>query len=641
MFDLFSDLSLHFERYFILNEYSMKIIQWCVLGLFVLYVTIPLCKGNKNSYLFYAGIALRVVLLSGMTLEMIHQVNARDYTVETFEVLTSFMQFLIYGYVLLASLYYVISLSFLKNKGLFFTFDLSVLLLPLFQTVFIVLAEIKRFYDSGDVGLVGRDLIGIALMCGFTISLLFLFFRLFWHQKRKDMLLFYGLILAALLYIFYPSISKYQLQSSLKSIVIIVAAAGSFMTIYLLDVLLKNKVRWRQLMIGSIAVFFMLLLNPIMNVPHALFQITKTEITDTFSDDDHPLSAKSAKELAMKFVPANHQLHVKASDQPIEYHYLFVDDEYEVNISAFTGELKSYSYQGHAKGKVLTDKEYKKRTIEFFERSGRTIDLDRIHVEIEKGERETTISLQSKMPDDEHESLADATWEGETLLQAQYTNSIFRLKDLDRIKITEKDIAKKINNIYDQLKLHPPAYQITSIDDFYFDWNHLVKVKAADQSVFQFNGSTKELVEIQLSKATLNQRKEKISDDDLITLMGRQPSEVVKKSGSENHTKYFFDHSSSALNMTKEASEIRLSWQSESSLPHMISNHERDLIYQQVLKRYNPYMIYKKQIKPVRMINKEGEMRISWFVIIQTFGANEHEIYEVNGRTKEVHRFDR
>ncbi len=39
MFDLFSDLSIHFERYFILNEYSIHIIQWCVLGLFVLFMT--------------------------------------------------------------------------------------------------------------------------------------------------------------------------------------------------------------------------------------------------------------------------------------------------------------------------------------------------------------------------------------------------------------------------------------------------------------------------------------------------------------------------------------------------------------------------------------------------------------------------
>ncbi|MFB8734378.1 hypothetical protein ACEQPO_11820 [Bacillus sp. SL00103] len=55
-------------------------------------------------------LVLRVVLLGGMTLEMSHQVLARQYTIETFEVLTDFMQFLIYGYVLLASLYYVISL---------------------------------------------------------------------------------------------------------------------------------------------------------------------------------------------------------------------------------------------------------------------------------------------------------------------------------------------------------------------------------------------------------------------------------------------------------------------------------------------------------------------------------------------------
>lgn len=89
-------------------------IQWCVLGLFVLFITLPIWKEKKSSYVFYAGIVLRVVLLGSMTLEMIHRVLARQYTIETFEVLTDFMQFLIYGYVLLASLFYVISLPYLK-----------------------------------------------------------------------------------------------------------------------------------------------------------------------------------------------------------------------------------------------------------------------------------------------------------------------------------------------------------------------------------------------------------------------------------------------------------------------------------------------------------------------------------------------
>ncbi|MGX9292975.1 hypothetical protein ACSLGF_17610 [Bacillus sp. A015] len=624
MFDLFSDVSLHFERYLILNEYSIKIIQWCVFGLFVLFVTLPLWKGKKSGYLFYAGVVLRVVLLGGMTIEMVHQVMARQYTIETFEVLTDFMQFLIYGYVLLASLYYVISLPYLKNKGVFFAFDLSVLLLPLCQTVFIIFAESKMFFRGGDTGLVWRDIITAALMVGFAASLLYLFFRSFWHQKWKELLLFYGLIFAALLYIF----SKYELQSSFKSIVILATAAGSFMTIYLLSALLQDKMRLRQWCAGSIAVFFLLLLNPIVNVPHTMFQFTKTELVDTFSEEYRPLSATSAKEFASKFVPADQSLYLKSSHQPIPYHYVFAGDQYEVNISAFTGELSGYSYRGRIVGKDLTDKEYREKTIEFFERSGRTIDLDRIHVAIKKEGGETNVLLLPKMTQNENESLASATWKKETLQQAQYGNAIFQLKDIDGINLTETEINSTINSMYKKLHLQPPAYQITGVDDFYFDWQHQVKVTTKDQSEYLFNGSTKEFIRFELSKAILHQKKGKISDEDLLKIIGEKPKDVRKETGSGEHKQYTFDR----------ASQLR---QSVSSLPHTVSNQERDEVYQQVLKKYKPYTIYKKQIKPVRMINQEGEMDISWLVIIQTFGSNERKIYEVNGRTKEVHRFDR
>ncbi|UUD43978.1 hypothetical protein [Bacillus pumilus] len=114
-----------------------------------------------------------------------------------------------------------------------------------------------------------------------------------------------------------------------------------------------------------------------------------------------------------------------------------------------------------------------------------------------------------------------------------------------------------------------------------------------------------------------------------------------RKTGSGEHKQYTFDRASQLLNIYRDTDGIELNWQSASSLPHTVSNQERDEVYQQVLKKYKPYTIYKKQIKPVRMINQEGEMNISWLVIIQTFGLNERKIYEVNGRTKEVHRFDR
>ncbi|MFS3913184.1 hypothetical protein ACL9ST_02825 [Bacillus australimaris] len=641
MFDLFSDLSLHFERYFILNEYSIHIIQWCVLGLFVLFVTLPLWKEKKSGYVFYAGIVLRVVLLGGMTIEMIHQVLARQYTIETFEVLTDFMQFLIYGYVLLASLYYVISLPYLKNKGMFFAFDLSVLLLPLCQTVFIVLAESKKFFLSGDMDLVWRDLITILLMAGFAALVLHLFFRLFWHRKWKELLLFYGLIFAALLYIFYPSITKYELQSSFKSIVILAAAAGSFMTIYLLYALLRDKVKLRQWGAGCIAVFFLLLLNPVINIPHAMFQFTKTELVDTFSEEYRPLSAGSAKEFASKFVPEHQSLYLNASHQPIPYYYVFADDQYEVNISAFTGELSDYTYRGRVEGKELTDKEYKKKTIEFFERSGRSIDLNRIQLTVQKEDGETNVLLLPKMSQNEEVSLASATWKKGTLRQAQYQNAIFQLKDIDGIQLTETEIKNRIKSIYQNLDLKLPAYQITGIDDFYFDWQHEVRVTTKDQSEFVFNGSTKDVLSFKLSKAILLQKKGNVSDEDLLKMIGKKPEDVRKETGTSESKQFILNRSSHVVNLFKADDGIELRVQSVSSTPHAVSNQDRDEVYQQVIKRYKPYTIYKKQIKPVRMIDKEGNIDTSWLVIIQTFGSNEHKIYEVNGRTKEVHRFDK
>lgn len=641
MLDLFSDLSLHFERYFILNEYSIRIIQWCVLGLFVLFMTLPLWKEKKSGYVFYAGIVLRVVLLGGMTVEMIHQVLARQYTIETFEVLTDFMQFLIYGYVLLASLYYVISLPYLKNKGMFFAFDLSVLLLPLCQTVFIVFAESIKFFLSGDMDLVWRDLITILLMAGFAALVLHLLFRLFWHWKWKELLLFYGLIFVALLYIFYPSISKYELQSTFKSIVILAAAAGSFMTIYLLSALLRDKVRLRQWGAGCIAVFFLLLLNPIINIPHTMFQFTKTELVDTFSEEYRPLSAASAKAFASKFVPKNQSLYLNASHQPIPYHYVFADDQYELNISPFTGELSEYSYRGRVEGKELTDKEYRKKTIEFFERSGRSIDLQRIQLAVKKEDGETDVLLLPKMSQNEEDSLASATWKKGTLRQAQYVNAIFQLKDIDGIHLTETEIKNRINSIYKHLNLKPPAYQITGIDEFYFDWQHEVRVTTKDQSEFLFNGSTKKVISFKLSKAILQQKKGNISDEDLLKIIGKKPKDIRKETGTSESNQYTFKRSSHVVNLFKGDDGIELRVQVASSIPHVVSNQDREDVYQQVLKRFKPYTIYKKQIKPVKMIDKEGNIDISWLVIIQTFGSNEHKIYEVNGRTKEVHRFDR
>ncbi|MGP3739262.1 hypothetical protein ACTWKB_10360 [Bacillus sp. 4A_MP2] len=181
------------------------------------------------------------------------------------------------------------------------------------------------------------------------------------------------------------------------------------------------------------------------------------------------------------------------------------------------------------------------------------------------------------------------------------------MKDVDGINLTNREMKTKINRIYKKLNLQPPAYQITDVDAFYFEWQHEVAIKTADQSEFLFNGSTKELLKIQLSKAILQQKKGNISDEDLFEMIGEQSKDVKTETGTREHKQYTFHGSSNLLHVTRDADGIELNWQSDSSLPHTVSNQERDEVYQQVLKKYEPYAIYKKQIKPVRMIDKEGK----------------------------------
>ncbi len=245
------------------------------------------------------------------------------------------------------------------------------------------------------------------------------------------------------------------------------------------------------------------------------------------------------------------------------------------------------------------------------------------------------------MSHNESNSFAFATWKKGTLRQAQYGNAIFKLEDIDGINVTEREIKNTINSLYHNLNLKPPAYQITDVDDFYLDWQHTLSVTTNDQSEFRFNGSTKEIINLKLSKSLLQQKKGKISDENLLKLIEKKPEDVKKKTGTNETKQYTFNQSAHLLRLFRDHDGIELRLESVTAIPDVVSNKDRDEVYRQVLKSEKPSMIYKKQIKPVRMINKEGDMDISWLVIIQTFGSNEHKIYEVNGRTKEVHRFDR
>lgn len=80
MLELFSHYVLHFERYFILSRQSTLLIQWSIVVLAGLYLLVHHPKINRQRTMFLAGVILRIVLLAGVSVELIHQVQSTNFT---------------------------------------------------------------------------------------------------------------------------------------------------------------------------------------------------------------------------------------------------------------------------------------------------------------------------------------------------------------------------------------------------------------------------------------------------------------------------------------------------------------------------------------------------------------------------------
>lgn len=91
-----------------------------------------------------------------------------------------------------------------------------------------------------------------------------------------------------------------------------------------------------------------------------------------------------------------------------------------------------------------------------------------------------------------------------------------------------------------------------------------------------------------MSKAILQQKKGNVSDEELLKIIEKKPKDVRKETGTSESKQFIFNRSSHVINLFKGGDGIELRVKSASSIPHAVSNQDREEVYQQVLKRYKP-----------------------------------------------------
>ncbi|MFZ7762354.1 hypothetical protein ACO1C0_12560 [Bacillus velezensis] len=205
MSEIFSHFIQHFDRYFILSRQSVLIIQWSAVCLAVLYALTFHSKISRERVWFYSGILLRAVLLAGITVELVHQVQSTrfsaHYLISEERELLPIVHLLIYGYVLLTAFYYMLMPQKQRGKGIFYTFDLTVVTLPVIQLIFSFFA----FWNNSPDAMAGEDI--VSMLCFITVVLLLLismnvlFFKMYWKPRPVFIGVFYAGVIGLLVWV--------------------------------------------------------------------------------------------------------------------------------------------------------------------------------------------------------------------------------------------------------------------------------------------------------------------------------------------------------------------------------------------------------------------------------------------------------
>ncbi|MCY7919993.1 hypothetical protein [Bacillus vallismortis] len=635
--DVFSHYVLHFERYFILSRQSTLLIQWSIVVLACIYLVVHHPKINRYSTMFLAGVLLRIVLLAGVSVELIHQVQATNFTSaylrEDGNELLPLLHFLLYGYVLLTAFHYILMPRDHDGKGMFYTFDLAVVSLPIVQMIFSFFSYWTEYPD----GVEPIEFMFLFFIIIFPIVLNVLFFKLYWRTNKILLGLFYTLIIGLLVLLLVPFSGRISIDyGAVMPYTIYLTMAGFLMSYYLFQKSGKVYVRVNKWLTMAVIVFFVSLLNPIYNAGTAAFAVSKPiNVQGSFNFVGEHISYEKAEQIIKSFFPTNETLYLHDTKMDVHYFYSFESLSYEAEVDEVSQLINSYQYLKKPWGKTLTDQEYVRKSVAFLERHGRVLNKNHIETKVSKEDGQTVVRiyLKNQLHKKDHDA-DDGTvfyWEKETLMGFSEDPSIYQLDSLLHVHIAEQDIHDKMKKMFKALNIPKQPYQITDVESNGL-LGGLVHVVTKDGIVIEFESESGSIQSLSLPmkkifSLTNNQLQRQILsvfDADVSEMKKSRQSDGVVYHDSSNKYEFFEDQGLLHVYAYSDTSD--------KTFPYTYRNGK--LAYEKVASEY-PDVIYKKRMRPI-IVQSGNERHYAWLIIIQPFGSNRHDAYVVDGDTQEV-----
>lgn len=644
--EFISRFVLYIDNHFYLSHFSKGIIIWSLTALAIYGIlTFFYKKWNDTRLATYIGFAVRLVLLIGLSIEMLHQANITEITAvynDRQPSLRQFLHFLFFGYIIVIGFYYIVTLKQKKMKGLFYTFDIAVLTLPSLQLI----TSIIMFIVDGDVNL--SDFIGFFNILLIVVGSLYLFFLNYWEVRWFTIIPFYFIVVSVSLIGILVGVKIMELSN-------LIVFLGLLMTYHLIK---KSEFKWLENLKRPfslcVAILFLFLCNPIYNLGDVALASTDAEVRLRYFDSTNLVQLEEAKELAKNMTGDEQFSFQQPETEDFHNRYYLKSKNYAVEIHGISGAVFQLHRKTEPVGEKHSQEEYVKMSKQLLERMGRTLlDDEQIVSTVVEKNNQVLVELAPKLTDGTVLGASSEargfkfvntnfTWEKDSLIHFEERLNLYPIESMRNVQVTSDDIETILSDWYELLGQELPAYAIDGLQYGYSNREIEISISTSTDDFLFLDGHTGEV--LYFSGELANSKE--INFDELVRKVFR--SKNINPLNWERKRIY-----SSWEWREKEPKDMELSYVHDfgytegeayfsyeksidiyRKIGHNVKVESSREAYETVAKELN-YTPYASRAKLTEVIDENDKIRLAWLIVIQPYKQSEHRLYLVDIETKE------
>jgi hypothetical protein len=643
--EIISRFVLHIENYFLLSHISKTIIQWTLTTLAIYgLVKFVLRHWGETRAFIYVGFAVRLVLLIGLSIEMLHQVSITEITSVFYDrqpSLRQFLHFLFFGYIIVVGFYYIVTLKQKKGKGIFYTFDIAVMTLPVLQ----LLTSFFFFAIKGEV--IFEDVVGFLMILAVIGGSLYLFFLNFWEFSWKIIIPFYLIIVICLAIFFIARVTGRILDIMEVSNFIIFL--GLLMTYHLIHrssfpLIEKLKQPFKLIMV----LLLLVLCNPLYNVADAALASADAELRLRYFETTNLVQLEDAKALARKITNDEEFTFRQPETQDFHNRYWLRSKNYSVDIDGVSGVVMNVHRKTEPEGEFLSTDEYVALSKQLLEQMGRTLlDDDQIYTTVTEEENRVHVEMVPKYSDG---SVLDIwmntsfTWEKGSLMEFHERLNLYPVESLTDVLITSKDIEFILQQWYEMLGEKVPEYVVDNVSYGYSNRTIEINITTLNQHNIHLDGRTGEI--LYFGGELANYEKKNFQELENKVLASKK---VQINDWKRDRISNFWEWRK--RDTDHEAMKLSFVHQFGFTKGEPLFTYSKNLDYfnrpntnvkvasskeaYEVIAKSIDYTPYASRARLTHVIDENDDIRVAWLLVIQPYKKAEHCLYLVDIETKE------